>query len=65
MAIHICHQEIRIAKLEADSVGQNRDIQNLVKRLDSLTKGIWALVITLIPAVLTLFGFLVWQVFTK
>ena len=62
---HICYQEQRIAKLEAEMTGQNRDIQNLVKRLDNLTKGIWALVLTLIPTVLGLFGFLIWQVLGK
>ena len=62
---HICYQELRIAKLEADMTGQNHDIQNLVKRLDNLTKGIWALVLTLIPTVLGLFGFLIWQIVGK
>jgi hypothetical protein len=58
--IHICQQEIRIAKLEADMTGHNRDIQNLIKRLDNLTKGLWALVLTLIPLI-----FLTWQVLHK
>jgi len=62
---HMCLQELRIAKLEADSVGQNRDIQNLVKRLDKLTNGIWALVMVLIPTSISLFGFLIWQVLKK
>ena len=65
MALHICKQEVRIAKMEADMNGQNHDIQNLIKRLDNLTKGIWALVLTLIPAFLSLFGFLVWQIIER
>jgi hypothetical protein len=65
MALHICLQESRIAKLEAEMTGQNRDIQNLIKRLDNLTKGIWALVLTLIPTFLGLFGFLIWQILDK
>ena len=63
--VHICQQEIRIAKLEADMTGQNRDVQNLVKRLDSLTAWVRALVITLIPTVLSMFGFLIWQVILR
>ena len=63
--VHTCQQEVRIAKLEADIAGQNRDIQNLIKRLDNLTSWVRALVITLIPAVLSLFGFLIWQVIQK
>ena len=59
---HICHQEQRLANLEADMSGQNRDIQNLIKRLDKLTTGLWALVLTLIPATLSFFGFLIYQV---
>lgn len=63
--MHECRQEMRIARIEADMTGQNRDIINLIKRLDSLTKGIWALVLSLIPTTFGLFGFLIWQVFTK
>lgn len=65
MAIHICKQETRLSKLEADMCGQNHDIQNLIKRLDNLTKGLWALVLTLIPTVLGVFGFFVWEVIKK
>lgn len=65
MAVHICKQESRLSKLEADMCGQNHDIQNLIKRLDNLTKGLWALVLTLIPTVLGVFGFFVWQVIKK
>lgn len=65
MAVHICKQEQRLAKLEADMNGQNHDIQNLIKRLDNLTKGIWALVLTLLPTVISLFGFLIWQIVNK
>ena len=63
--MHECRQEIRIAKIEADMSGQNKDIANLIKRLDSLTKGLWALVLTLIPTTLTLFGFLIWQLLNR
>jgi hypothetical protein len=65
MAIHTCYQEQRLAKLEADMNGQNRDIQHLIKRLDNLTKGLWALVLTLLPTVVGLFGFLIWQILNK
>jgi hypothetical protein len=57
--MHVCQQEIRIAKLEADSVGHNRDIQNLIQKLDGLTKGLWALVLTLIPVIIGAFAFLI------
>lgn len=63
--VHICHHEQRIAKLEAEMTGQNRDIQNLIKRLDNLTKGLWALVLTLIPTVLALFGYLIIEATNK
>lgn len=62
---HICHQESRIAKMEAEMSGQNRDIQNLIKRLDGLTRGLWALVLVLIPTTISLFGFLIWQIISK
>jgi hypothetical protein len=58
---HICHQEQRFAKLEAELTGHNKDIQTLIKRLDNLTSGIWALVLTLIPIACGSFGFLIWQ----
>lgn len=45
--------------------GQNRDIQNLIKRLDGLTRGLWALVLVLIPTTISLFGFLIWQIISK
>ena len=57
---HKCHQEQRLANLESGMTGQNHDIQNLIKRLDSLTKGIWALVLTLIPAMMTFLGFVLY-----
>jgi hypothetical protein len=63
--MHECRQEIRIAKIEADMSGQNKDIQNLIKRLDSLTRGLWALVLTLIPATLSLLGFLGYQMLDR
>ena len=59
---HVCHQEQRISKIESDITGQNRDIQNLINRLDKLTNGIWALVLVTIPIILSMFGFLLWQV---
>lgn len=62
---HSCYQEQRLAKLEADMNGQNHDIQNLIKRLDNLTKGLWALVLTLLPTVIGLFWLLIWQIINK
>ena len=57
---HICNQEQRLATLESNVNVQNRDIIHLINRLDGLTKGLWALVLTLIPATLSFFGFLAW-----
>lgn len=58
-----CIQETRISKLEAEMTGHDVEIINLVKRLDDLIKGIWALVLVLIPTAATGFGFMIWQLF--
>ena len=62
---HKCEQELRISAIESNVNVQNRDIVNLIRRLDGLTRGLWALVLTLIPATLSFFGFLIWFVITN
>lgn len=62
---HQCHQEIRIATLESKTDVAKTEIGNLIKRLDNLTIWIRALVITLIPTIISAFGFLFWQTFRR
>jgi hypothetical protein len=59
---HECKQETRIVNLEVGQNGNNINIDNLATRIDKLTGGIWALVLTLIPCALSFFAFLIWQV---
>ena len=60
---HVCPQESRITKLEEKQTNNSKEIDRLVTRLDNLIKGVWALVLVLIPSVVTAFGFLIKSLF--
>jgi hypothetical protein len=62
---HECKQEERLRKLECDGVLMSAEVKNLVKSLDSLTGWIKGLVISLIPIVCGVMGWLIMQTLKK
>ena len=55
--------EGRVGDLEVASACTTINIDNLIKRLDSISGWLKALVITLVPCTLSAVGFLIWNVF--
>ena len=54
-----CRQEDRISALETWKIETTKDIQSLLDKLDSSTWWTRALVITLLPLILTAFAYLI------
>ena len=65
MALHNCKQEERINRLECQEAVMGVEIKNLISKLDDLTSWIKALVITIIPVILTSIGYLLIKLIGK
>ena len=63
--MHDCKQEIRIAKLEADTRVNNNSINNLVTELKSLTGEVKWLIRLLVGILISSVGFFLIQHFIK
>ena len=63
--MHPCKQEIRIAKLEADTRVNNNSINNLIKELKSLTGEVKWLIRLLFGILISSVGFFLIQHFIK
>ena len=60
-----CQNEERLRKIELEGAIMSTQLTSLVKSLDKLSSRIFSLVLALIPTILSVVGFLIWQVIQK